>query len=299
MSVGDERTGIDIPLSLVPLATIEGTVVSPDGAVPRVQFIVNSDAAETQSMSAFYHRPAITAPGADGRFRVTNVAPANYSIVVRTVSSKPASGVAEEPVLFAAADVAVNGDDVMGLVPASYRVTATWPGRGSGLWLRSLIAGGKDVLDVGLDVRAGADLTGAVLTLSDRDSSLSGTLQVPADQTPSAYFIVVYPADRTMWRPRMRRIQMVRPGTDGRFMTTGLPAGEYYLAVLTDVESEDLADPPFFESLITSSVKVTIAEGEQKTQDLTSALCLLPSAFFGRRDCQPPEARRKPDSRQS
>jgi hypothetical protein len=61
---------------------------------------------------------------------------------------------------------------------------------------------------------------------------------------------------------------MVRPGTDGTFTTTDLPAGEYYMAALTDVERDDLADPAFLEALVAASVRVTLAEGENKVQDL-------------------------------
>jgi hypothetical protein len=63
-------------------------------------------------------------------------------------------------------------------------------------------------------------------------------------------------------------VQSTRPATDGQFAVRDLPAGDYYIAALTDVAPEDLGDATFLAGLVSSAVKVTLAEGEKKTQDL-------------------------------
>jgi hypothetical protein len=59
--------------------------------------------------------------------------------------------------------------------------------------------------------------------------------------------------------------------SDGTFTITGLPAGEYYLAALTDVNMNELYEPSFLDSIVAASLKVTLADGEKKSQDLKLA----------------------------
>ena len=65
-----------------------------------------------------------------------------------------------------------------------------------------------------------------------------------------------------------RRVSSVtRLSSDGRFTITGLPPGEYYLAVSADLDPAELSDAPFLESLVSAAIRVAIAEGERKVQD--------------------------------
>jgi hypothetical protein len=155
--------------------------------------------------------------------------------------------------------------EVSGLLPDVYRLAATVPGP-VGWWLRSAIVNGVDVLDHRLQVGASGDMTGAVLTFSDRHTSLSGTIVSAAGQPAPAYFIAVFPADRAMWGPQARRIQSARTATDGTWIVRGLPPGDYLVAALSDLAPEDLIDPSFLASLAPEAVRLTLAEGEQKTQ---------------------------------
>ena len=60
----------------------------------------------------------------------------------------------------------------------------------------------------------------------------------------------------------------VKPGTDGRFVFGDLPAGEYYLAALTDLDPIDWQTPAFLEQVVPAGVRVRVGEGEKKVQDL-------------------------------
>ena len=117
----------------------------------------------------------------------------------------------------------------------------------------------------------GPDPTGATVTLTDRHSELTGTLQTPAGSPAPDYFVIAFPANRAWWRPEARRIQTTRPASDGRFVLRDLPAGDYLLAALLDVEPADLGDPGFLEQAVPGAVKVTVADGERRTQNLQMA----------------------------
>jgi hypothetical protein len=109
---------------------------------------------------------------------------------------------------------------------------------------------------------------GLVVTFTDRSQPLSGTLVDAGGQPTSDYFIVAFSTERRFWTPGSRRVAQARPGNTGAFSITTLPPGEYYLCAVTDVDSNELYDAVFLESLIRAASKVTLADGEQKVQNL-------------------------------
>lgn len=158
--------------------------------------------------------------------------------------------------------------EIPGLVPASYRASAMVTG-----WtLQSVTVGGRDVTDVPLEIKPGEDLTGVVVTFTDSPAEVTGTLYDGANRPTSDLSIVLFSADRAMWFSGSRRVRpAARPASDGRFTFAGLAPGDYYLAALTEVSAADLADPQFLELVIPAAVKISIAAGEKKTQDLKVA----------------------------
>jgi hypothetical protein len=159
--------------------------------------------------------------------------------------------------------------EITGLLPGTYTVTS--PLTDAGWRLRSVVIDGRDVLDFPLELGAEGDVAGAVATFTDQRSELSGTLQSAANIPAPDYFVVVFSANSTHWRPGSRRLQFTRPGTDGRFTLRDLPAGDYLLAAVTDLESTDLGEASFMERLIPTALAVRLDEGEKKTQNLVLA----------------------------
>ena len=154
--------------------------------------------------------------------------------------------------------------EITGIVPGTYSLTSLLPDTG---WrLRSVVLAGRDILDFPLEI--GGDVTGAVATFTDRQAELSGTLQSATNISASDYTVLVFPRDRAFWRQASRRVQTARPNTDGRFVFRDLPAGDYLLAALTDIEPSDLGDDAFLEALIAAAWPVRLSDGEKKTQDL-------------------------------
>jgi protocatechuate 3,4-dioxygenase beta subunit len=331
---GEERSGVDIQFQLVPTARIEGTVVGPDGApASNVQMSVlgagPSDVSMSNILSTMFGG---NRPGPDGTFTLSGIAPGHYTVAARTggPGRGGSAGGPAAPVLWAATDVDVNGQDVTGvrltlepgmslsgrvafegalpppadlttlrvtltpvltgnsvamLVPAApadaqgrftfggvtpgrYRLGATSP---SGWALKTARVKDRDTLDIGLDVRPNDNMTDALLTFSDRSTTLSGTFQDATGRAASDYFIIVYAADRMFWSPPSRRVAMTRPGIDGKFTIRDLPSGNYLLAAVTDAEPGEWMDPAFLAQLVTASIKVTLAEGETRTQDIRIA----------------------------
>lgn len=167
--------------------------------------------------------------------------------------------------------------NVSGLAPGSYRVSFGAPGNmamfgismGSSPWvLKSAMLGDIDVADAAIDVRAGQDVTGIVATFTKAATQISGRLQDAAGRPVSGFPIVVFPADRARWSPGSRRIVSAKPASDGTYKVTGLPAGDYFLCALTDLDPNDLYDAAFLDQLVAGALKITLADGEKKVQDL-------------------------------
>jgi hypothetical protein len=61
----------------------------------------------------------------------------------------------------------------------------------------------------------------------------------------------------------------VRPDADGRFIVRDLPAGDYLISALTDVEEGQWNDQAFLAELASHApITITLGEGEKKVQDI-------------------------------
>lgn len=192
---------------------------------------------------------------ANGHFTIPGVSPGRY---VLTASVGPAP---------------VNGRGAQQGAGTPAGRGAALPGQGqSGRWMiKSAVAGGRDVLDFPMDIGPGQEPSNINVTFTDKAQELSGTIQDPTGRPTADYTIVVFPADSRYWQPQARRIASARPGTDGRFSFMALPAGEYRLTAVTDVEPGEWYDPAFLAQLGQASIAISLGDGEKKTQDIKVA----------------------------
>jgi hypothetical protein len=157
---------------------------------------------------------------------------------------------------------------IEGVTPGRYRLATSslkdWS-------LRSVRVGGREVLDLPFSIEADTNLEGIEITITDRKTSLSGTLQDASGHAAPDYYIVVFSADRRYWPASTRRIRTARPATDGRFQVADLPAGAYLLAALIDVESGEWLDPDFLDKLMPGTIPITLVEGQETVQDVRIA----------------------------
>jgi hypothetical protein len=141
----------------------------------------------------------------------------------------------------------------------------------SGWTLKSAVVDGLDILDFPVDVGPNQNLSNVLVTFTNRTQELSGTIQDAAGRPTSDFTIIVFATDNRYWLPQSRRIASARPGTDGRFLVRGLPAGDYRLTAVTDVEPGEWYDPAFLSQVGASSIPVSLVEGDRKVQDIRLA----------------------------
>ena len=165
---------------------------------------------------------------------------------------------------------------VKGIAPGKYRLNtpmammtmAGMPSMTGGWTLKGAMAAGRDISDSPIDIRAGVDVQDVVVTFTDQASELTGTVIDGAGRATPDFPIVVFSTDRAYWTLGSHRVQTARPASDGKYKVTGLPAGEYFVSAVTAVDRTEVYDPAFLSQLVGAAFKITIKDGEKKTQDL-------------------------------
>jgi uncharacterized protein (DUF2141 family) len=135
--------------------------------------------------------------------------------------------------------------------------------------LKSADYGGRDVADLPLEVRAGQNIGGVNVVISDRITEISGTVPAGEGQLVSDYTVVAFSTDPANWRPQSRYIQVGRPDANSQFRIRGLPPGDYLVVALDDVENGEWFDPAVLELARRSATRVSLSDGDTKTLELT------------------------------
>lgn len=161
-----------------------------------------------------------------------------------------------------------------GVPPGQYTLRATGVSNYS---VTSSIVGGQDSLDFPFEIDS-ADVENALITMTfqPKATELTGVITDPRGQPAVEYTIVVFAEDPKYWRPGARRIVTTRPSTDGRYSVRGLPAGQYRIAAVSDLEPGLQYDVEFLKALTAASTRVTLNQGGTTAQDLRIALATSP-----------------------
>ena len=130
--------------------------------------------------------------------------------------------------------------------------------------------GGRDVSDTAFEIGS-EDVSNIVVTFTDRPSELTGTVSNGKGPDATAT-VLAFPSQPAMWTNHgaaPRRFRATRAGQDGTYRFANLLAGDYLIVSVTSVSSEWL-DPQFLQKLTPLATLVTIADGDKKSQDLTT-----------------------------
>jgi protocatechuate 3,4-dioxygenase beta subunit len=249
------------------VATTSAVGARGGAASPRLWALAELDVAGVDiSGVTLSMQPAMSVSGSIA-FDATTLTPPPFNGI--RVSLSPDLSVTQVSV--GPSQITVNSDGTFvatGVMPGRYTLRALLPAGNTGWLVRSAMLSGKDVSETGFDVPPGENVTGLVLTHIDRPSEISGTLQDASGRPAPDYVIIVFPADKSLWRAGARRILTTRPGTDGKFTVRNLLAGSYHLAAVTDAAPGEWFDPAFLERLVPGAFAFQLAEGEKKVQDV-------------------------------
>jgi hypothetical protein len=138
----------------------------------------------------------------------------------------------------------------------------------TGWSIRSVRLNGVDVTDAGIEFKPNEDITGVEVELTNKVTTVSGTVKTSRGELAKDYTAIVFAQDKEKWTGNTRYQSAGRPDQDGRFKITGLPPGEYYAVAVDRLEQGQSGDPDFLERVRGRAVSLTLREGETRTLDL-------------------------------
>lgn len=149
-----------------------------------------------------------------------------------------------------------------GVTPGRYRMTAS---TSVPVWaMKSAQAGMQDLTDDGIEIGE-SELANIRVTMTDQVSEVSGVLQDATGRPAPDYYVILFPTDPKFWFQNSRRIKTARPGNDGKYILRDLPPGDYRIAAVTDVETNEWFEPSFLQQLVAASATLTVTDGEKKS----------------------------------
>ncbi|MEI6246530.1 MAG: hypothetical protein WCQ64_15990, partial [Acidobacteriota bacterium] len=204
LDVSQERVGIDLQLQLVPMARIDGTLISASGPLPTNALIelVEADAAAI-SKDARTARVA-----ANGAFSFVGLAPGQYTLMARAAVP--------------AADSALGQARTAGQrAEATARKAAKTAGELQMMWALSEVRiDGRNVANLSLTLQPGMSISGSVAFRGSKPAPTDLTRVrvaiAPVGHAPEAAIATVKPATL---------------GADGAFTLTGVVPGKYTFRV--------------------------------------------------------------------
>ncbi len=153
------------------------------------------------------------------------------------------------------------------LPPGKYVLRATAP---PGWKFTGATLDGKDATDTPFELGT-MDVSPFVLTFSDRQADVAGTVRDDTRAPSAVADVVLFPADPRAWTGYgtvARRIRSTSAGRDGTFTITGVPAGDYYLAAIPSGGLPDWQNPSSLQRLVAQAVALTVNASDKTMQDL-------------------------------
>jgi len=135
---------------------------------------------------------------------------------------------------------------------------------GADWFVKSTLAGGRDVNDSGISVSGGT--MPIDLVLSANGAVADGVVADPKGQPVGNAVVVAVPEAHL--RSRLDRFHRTVSDQGGRFTLHGLPPGDYTLFAWESVEGEAYYDPEFLKNYEPQGTALHVAEGDRKSVQL-------------------------------
>lgn len=135
----------------------------------------------------------------------------------------------------------------------------------------SAFLNGRDITESPLEV-ADRDIDGIVIEQSGRPATVSGQISVPPDLGDLRTMVVLFPADRALWRDygwHPMRLRTIRPDPRGTYRVASLQPGLYCMAAVAGFRG-DLRDASLLQQLAPLAMQIWIADGQSHQQNLVA-----------------------------
>jgi hypothetical protein len=127
---------------------------------------------------------------------------------------------------------------------------------------------GVDVTDGGIEVPPNSIVSDVSVELTKLATEASGRVLDANGQPVRDVWVVVFAQDAQRWTLPSRYISATRPDLNNHYRVR-VPAGDYYIVALAEIEQGEWNDPDMLMQLRDRATRVTLADGERKTLDVT------------------------------
>ena len=144
-----------------------------------------------------------------------------------------------------------------------------------GARVESIAWDGHDYTDRPFDGRAGRDITGVVVTLTNESSAISGTVSDGNTTLMSGAAVIAFPVEPEGWANygfNPTRLASVLTTSDGRYRIEGLPPGEYYFLAVPASRERAWLDPAFLAGHALRASRVRVERAGATIENLQLAL---------------------------
>jgi hypothetical protein len=127
----------------------------------------------------------------------------------------------------------------------------------------------RDITDAPWDVpMRGQELSGLQIVVTQKIGKVSGTVADSRGAPTSAATVVIFSDEPELWIPGSRFVRTTRPGADGTFSISGLPAGTYRAIARDFIEDGQWEDRKFLEEARADAVRFVLSDGGVETISL-------------------------------
>lgn len=125
--------------------------------------------------------------------------------------------------------------------------------------VKSILIDGRDHTGRALQVRAGQQISGATIVISNRLPPVSGRLKSPTGNSAGGT-VLLFPADETQWIEAGANQRTARPDQSGVFRFDSVRPGEYFVVALETMQQWQMNDPEFLAEQKKHATKITVGE---------------------------------------
>jgi hypothetical protein len=135
-------------------------------------------------------------------------------------------------------------------------------------FLRQVLLGNVDVTDDPIDIRDDVSDVELTIVLASRLGQIDGTVVEDTGTPAIGVWGIAFSTNPARWSiPGTRYVAAKMAGVGGRFSLEGLPAGDYYVATLTEPDEMSLSyenglDPADLEGLRAAAIVVSVSDGQ-------------------------------------
>lgn len=126
--------------------------------------------------------------------------------------------------------------------------------------IKSATIGGRDVLDAGVEIRD-ADVTGIVVTYTDKVAQVSGNVRSADETDLSETAVLMFPWDYRTWIANgmnPRRGLTSRVNRNGSYTVLNVPAGDYFIVAVDRATQGELQDPQYLVALARVATRISV-----------------------------------------